>query len=246
VLTANAVVGQSEMFLEAGFNDFLSKPVDLRRLDMLLNRLIRDQQAPEVIAAARRQKARPQGGDTAPVSAVDPHLAGLFAQEAARAVAALEAVCANQFRSNDDIRTLILNAHSMKSALAHVGEARLAAVARTLEQAGRKRDAAAISAEIPPFLDALRAVIEKVRPQEEDDAGKTVDEDRAYLREKMLAIQAACGVYDRKAAKDALAELRQKVWSRPTKEYLNTIAAHLLHSDFEEAAGVAEKVIREL
>jgi CheY-like chemotaxis protein/nitrogen-specific signal transduction histidine kinase len=244
-LTANAVVGQSEMFLDSGFSNYLSKPVDLRRLDMLLNRLIRDRQPPEVIAAARRQNVRPQGGNTAPAFVVDPQLARLFAQEAARAVATLEEVSANQYRGDDDIQQFIINVHSMKSALAHIGEARLAAVAGTLEQAGRKRDTFVMSAEIPSFLDALRAVIDTIRPQEEDEADGAVDEDRAYLREKLLAIQAACAAYDRKAAKGALAELRQKPWSRLTREQINTIAAHLLHSDFEEAAGVAEKTLRE-
>jgi signal transduction histidine kinase/HPt (histidine-containing phosphotransfer) domain-containing protein/ActR/RegA family two-component response regulator len=42
VLTANAVAGNREMFLESGFNDFISKPIDIKRLDMALNQWIRD------------------------------------------------------------------------------------------------------------------------------------------------------------------------------------------------------------
>jgi signal transduction histidine kinase/CheY-like chemotaxis protein len=42
VLTANAVAGSREMFLENGFNDFISKPIDTKMLDMALNRWIRD------------------------------------------------------------------------------------------------------------------------------------------------------------------------------------------------------------
>jgi signal transduction histidine kinase/ActR/RegA family two-component response regulator len=41
-LTANAVVGQADMFLENGFDGFISKPIDIRQLDELLNRLVRD------------------------------------------------------------------------------------------------------------------------------------------------------------------------------------------------------------
>jgi len=36
-LTANAVVGMKEMFLEKGFSDFLSKPIDISELDGILN-----------------------------------------------------------------------------------------------------------------------------------------------------------------------------------------------------------------
>jgi CheY-like chemotaxis protein len=39
-LTANAVSGMREMFIEKGFNDFLAKPIDVSKLDEMLNRWI--------------------------------------------------------------------------------------------------------------------------------------------------------------------------------------------------------------
>ncbi|MDR0321564.1 MAG: response regulator [Treponema sp.] len=39
-LTANAVVGMREMFIEKGFNDFLAKPIDVSKLDEILHRWI--------------------------------------------------------------------------------------------------------------------------------------------------------------------------------------------------------------
>jgi CheY-like chemotaxis protein len=41
-LTANAVVGQDQMFLSSGFDGFISKPIDIRQLDDLLKKMIRD------------------------------------------------------------------------------------------------------------------------------------------------------------------------------------------------------------
>ena len=41
-LTANALVGQSNFFIENGFDDFISKPIDTRLLNQLLTRLVRD------------------------------------------------------------------------------------------------------------------------------------------------------------------------------------------------------------
>ena len=54
-LTANAVAGQSDIFLQNGFDDFISKPIDIRHLNTLLNKLVRDRQPPEVIEAAKKQ-----------------------------------------------------------------------------------------------------------------------------------------------------------------------------------------------
>ena len=41
-LTANALVGNAEMFKQNGFDDFISKPIDLRQLNAVLNTYIRD------------------------------------------------------------------------------------------------------------------------------------------------------------------------------------------------------------
>jgi CheY-like chemotaxis protein len=51
-LTANAVEGNREMLLERGFNDFISKPIDIKRLDVVLNQWIRDKQSDATLREA--------------------------------------------------------------------------------------------------------------------------------------------------------------------------------------------------
>jgi PAS domain S-box-containing protein len=51
-LTANAIAGSREMFLKNGFNDFISKPIDIKRLDTVLNQWIRDKQNEETLKDA--------------------------------------------------------------------------------------------------------------------------------------------------------------------------------------------------
>jgi hypothetical protein len=65
------------------------------------------------------------------------------------------------------------------------------------------------------------------------------DEARKFLNERLILFRAACTVYDKKTAKDILVELKEKNWPHPISEMLETLAGHLLHSEFEEAAGVA-------
>jgi len=57
-LTANALVGQDKVFLENGFDEFLSKPIDTRQINSTLNRLIRDKYPIETVEAARQLKRR--------------------------------------------------------------------------------------------------------------------------------------------------------------------------------------------
>jgi hypothetical protein len=60
------------------------------------------------------------------------------------------------------------------------------------------------------------------------------------MRKKLQAVKEACGEYDKKAAKDALAEIRQKVWHGAYSGLLDTIAEYLLHSDFDEAEAACD------
>jgi CheY-like chemotaxis protein len=63
-LTANAVIGNREMFLANGFNDFISKPIDIKRLDIVLNQWIRDTQSEETLREAGiRTRERAETGE---------------------------------------------------------------------------------------------------------------------------------------------------------------------------------------
>ena len=243
-LTANAVLGQAEMFRQQGFDDFLAKPIDLRRLNSMLNKFVRDVQPPEVIEAARRQGESISGrtDDADPQAPADPKMAAIFMRDAFRSLEVLGTLCEQQGAYTDeDIQKYITNIHGMKSALANIGETELSALASRLEQAGRARDVAVMEAETPAFLHALREVLEKIAPREKTESSGMTDEDRAYLREKLRALQAACAAYDKKAAKDALDVLEQKAWPRPTRELLDIIAGYLLHSKFKAIVSVVDE-----
>ena len=49
-LTANAIVGNEEMFLSKGFQAFISKPIDLARLDTVLRQWVRDKEAEALLS----------------------------------------------------------------------------------------------------------------------------------------------------------------------------------------------------
>jgi signal transduction histidine kinase/DNA-binding response OmpR family regulator/HPt (histidine-containing phosphotransfer) domain-containing protein len=52
-LTANAITGNDVMFLQNGFDDFISKPIDIRQLNSALNKYIRDAHKQASIAERR-------------------------------------------------------------------------------------------------------------------------------------------------------------------------------------------------
>jgi len=248
-LTANALVGQSEIFLKHGFDDFISKPIDVRQLNAALKKFVRDKQPPEVIEAAKREKGNNQVYNTSESDhpSLTPEFAEIFVRSATKLVVELEEIQKKDGGYKDeDIWLYTINTHSLKSMLANIGEKELSAIASKLEQAGREKDTTVMTEETHGFLKELRIVIQKFTPQSEDGSGnKAVDEDIEFLREKMLAIKEACESYNRKTVKAVITELKQKEWSFKTTENLKTMAEHLLSGDYDEISGIAENFLKD-
>jgi signal transduction histidine kinase/DNA-binding NarL/FixJ family response regulator/HPt (histidine-containing phosphotransfer) domain-containing protein len=58
-LTANAIVGNEDMFLQHGFQAFLSKPIDIIRMDYVINHWVRDKELEKQLA---KEGYKPSGG----------------------------------------------------------------------------------------------------------------------------------------------------------------------------------------
>jgi signal transduction histidine kinase/CheY-like chemotaxis protein/HPt (histidine-containing phosphotransfer) domain-containing protein/PAS domain-containing protein len=247
-LTANAVVGQSDVFLANGFDGFISKPIDSRELDAALKSFIRDQQPREVIEATRREQREKETGnppDPAKNKNYISEIEKFFVLDGENTIEVLEEVSA-KLRASDsaDMDSYITTVHGIKSALANIGETELSTVALRLEQAGDARDFTVITEETPAFIDALRFLIDKLKPSGDDETGEISGDDTVFLRDKLLEIKTACGTFDVTAAKDALESLRKKTWPRHISGVLDEISVHLLHSAFTKAAAVAENAVK--
>jgi CheY-like chemotaxis protein len=75
-LTANAIVGNSEMFLNKGFQDFVSKPIDMMKLDAVLRTWVRNRELEKQLAPAGEEAALSGGGSPDSENIASP-LAGI-------------------------------------------------------------------------------------------------------------------------------------------------------------------------
>ncbi|MCL1848637.1 MAG: response regulator, partial [Clostridiales bacterium] len=277
-LTANAVVGQSDIFLANGFDDFISKPIDIRQLNSVLNKFIRDKQTPEVLEAARLQWQK-DGAPGAPEAqgiagqaqdgllkeglslgnpphegtnragqqyAVDPRMVEAFLRDAGKALEILGAIDQKQGGyDEEELRTYVIQVHGMKSALANMGQQALSDAALKLEQAGRDNDTGVIVSGTGDFLLKLKALTGEMKPTEEEAPAEAGEEDRPYLREKLLLIKEACEAYDKKTAREAIAELKEKAWTHQVRQRIEEMGEFLLHSDFDELTRSVEALLGE-
>jgi len=246
-LTANALIGREEMFLQNGFNGFISKPIDSRELNLTLNDFIRNKQPPEVIEAARKemqQRATSAVSDFTQNAAIDEELKAGVAHDIENAFSVLEELLP-ELNKGADIKLFATTVHGLKSALANIGEMQLSNSALRLEQAAKNKGIAVLTAETPGFMKMLKSMLIKLKKPEASENGEDQElsnDDKVFLQSKLNEIKIACDKLLIKDAKEALAELKKKTWSRKTKEIIDEISLYLVRGEYSKVNEALDRV----
>ena len=183
-LTANALAGMREMFLENGFNDFLAKPIDVFRLNEILDRWI-PQEMKIAINNENGEKNQPLNGVAAAGYSFINTGSSLFnipdldvksgLVMTGRTVdgycSLLSTFCADTEKRLQSLQTapaagnlpdFIINVHAIKSAAAFIGADKLSKKALKLEEAGKAGDMAFINDYFSNFIDLLTEFLKNI------------------------------------------------------------------------------------
>ncbi|MDR2748005.1 MAG: response regulator [Treponema sp.] len=230
VLTANAIAGNREMFLENGFNDFISKPIDIKRLDIILNQWIRDKQSEETLKAAENGNFEPpeapgeeETGDLwfpdHPVQGIDfAAMRNLYGSRAAvvstlksfvtHTPPLLEKMAAHLELSLPDYA---IEVHGLKGSCGAVCAAESASLARELERAAREGDLEFVRSRHGELEGRLRSLLDELTALlAEWDGSRTEKEKRAEPdRELLRRLSAAAGEFNSGKIGEILEELER-------------------------------------
>ena len=243
-LTANAAIGQSEKFLRNGFDDFISKPIDLRQLNSVLNRLIRDRylaEAPEVVEAARLEATSIKFAGTPRPRELSPMLIETFIRDASAVIAMLESLASKPGPwPDEDKRMYRTHVHAMKSALTNIGKQDLARIASNLEMSNYDGDIPALRSVNDTFIESLRAEIKEFASKDASGSRRPARMSQTYLVNNLLVIKAACSDYDANTIHATIRQLRESSWSQATLNLLGDITIHLLNSEFAKIADAVD------
>jgi CheY-like chemotaxis protein len=245
-LTANAITGQSEIFLSNGFNRFISKPIDSRELDIVLKEFILNSRPPVIPEETRQEKNEAAGAKRKNSSELEKY----FIIDAEEAVNMLEGIYQKIDRlDGSDIESFVITVHGIKSALANIGETELSGFARELENAGKTGNSGFMTDETPLFIGKLKSLIHKLKQAEtaqtavHDSAALASGGDMLYLKEKLIEFTAACEAYNIRAAETFLNDLKQKAWPQEIDDAMKEISVNILRGEFENAVSVAERIL---
>ena len=236
-LTANAIVGNDVMFKENGFDDFISKPIDIRQLNSILNKWIRDKHPEE----AKKYKTKLIENKIPESSLPNTKLYEVFCKDAEKALFILTK------SAERDLGLFTTTTHAMKAALANVGQDELSKSAEKLEDAGRNGDVEYILASLLSFTNSLKELIEKLKPEKNEIDETGLIEDTALLNKQLKVIMDACNNYDDVSVYAALDLLDEKQWKNETRKTLGNIRDLLyFSSDFDGTVKLTESILKEL
>ncbi|MDR0795069.1 MAG: response regulator, partial [Tannerella sp.] len=183
-LTANALVGQVELFLKNGFDDFISKPIDIVQLDRVLKQWIakekREKRKENIEPKVREQLTSNSEQLLESSEEIVPSISGVNTQQGIAMTGGtavgyrkvLSMFCKDAekrlpvLQTMPEVETLtgfITQVHALKSASASIGAAELSAEAEQLEAAGNEGDLAYIHDNLPGFAVRLAELAKNVR-----------------------------------------------------------------------------------
>jgi signal transduction histidine kinase/CheY-like chemotaxis protein len=245
-LTANALSGMQEMFLSKGFNDYLSKPIEISKLNALIEKWVPKEKRrtvydAEALPAARSMKFEIDGLDA------DKGLAMAGGSETAyREI--LELYCRDveeRLPALDDTRTFVINVHALKSASANIGADTLAAKALLLENAGKENDSGYISEHLPDFRQSLSTLAERITAVLRSDAkqpGESAEKTSGLDRETLLRLR---GALERLEMGSVDLFLNEMLTAASGREHaiLSKISDCVLMSEFKEAVTLIDSLL---
>ncbi|MCL2604764.1 MAG: ATP-binding protein [Defluviitaleaceae bacterium] len=262
-LTANALAGQADIFFQNGFNEFISKPIDTRQLNQVLNKLVRDKQPSDVIEAARLQAAALYTPPKEASSLIDAlrTLKGLDVSAALAVLGGMYEVYEDTVRLSarlmpstvkkmDDylaagnLKGFAIEVHGLKGVTRSIGAAEIAATAGRLEIAALNNGKAFCNENYPAFRESIIGFIDDLDAAlAKEPVAEKEPIDTETLLTKIENIKAAAESYDTIAALDIAKPLLKFSFGREGEDLLERAVFALEEFDSRGALEMLEEIL---
>ena len=259
-LTANAVAGVREMFLENGFNDFLAKPVEIFKLGEIIARWIPKEKIEKPVSGGGQQaQADEQDGWEEAFSSISNldvkrgiartggtienyfSVLSMFCRDTEERLPVFQTV-----PDADTLSFFTTQAHAIKSAAASIGAGEVSSKAAALEAAGRAGDLPKIEENLSGFaaeLKELNAGIQKAimshnemkQPRSGENVSPALESLLRELKEALASKKATSDIFN------ILNEMNKVGLDKENRDFLEKISYHVLMGEFEDAAKIADK-----
>jgi CheY-like chemotaxis protein len=258
-LTANAIVGTDKMFLASGFQDFLSKPIDIIKMDEVINTWIRDKDREKelgLVADALEDSSNASSGTPVMTTAIfkDARIDGLdieegltrFSGDEDAYISVLLSYAQNTAPLIDTLRDLTseslpqfaVTVHGIKGSSFSVSANAVGKQAERLEHAAKAGDLAFVSKTVGGFITDVETLLSQLngfltQTQASAEAGKAALGEPDF--QVLTDLAQACTTYQMDEIDELLAELRHYRYESGG-ELVDWIEEELVRGEFSSVA----------
>ncbi len=260
--TANALVGNEEMFLTKGFQGFVSKPIDTVKLDAVINKWVRDKDYEKEFFGSESPVREISGEDGKDNEPGIPAIEGIDSQEGIRnsgskerfirllgnfyKIIDLKTDKIEQCLADGKIKDIIIEAHALKSTAKTIGAKELSESFARLETYGDKGDTDKLEEEVPVALNQFKSFRSGLKPFGEvpEEKKKTASQKELILL--LQKIKTAIDVFDLDRADEALDQLEHLWVPEECRTGVKQLGAYIADVAMEEIMETAEELIDRL
>lgn len=263
-LTANALTDAREKFTQAGMNDFVAKPIEMKEICNCIKKWlprelvgkITDGQKKDAAVADRQEQGVPEEERALLENA------GIDAAEGIRCSGnenlwrsllgdfyKLIDVKANKIEkclADDLIRDYTIEVHALKNTARMIGAGKLSEWFHRMEDCGNAGDVETIRQETPELLAEYRGFKEVLRPygevQNEEKREVSVEE----LTELLLKVRDSMNQFDIDGVDEAMRELEKCRMPKGYEQYLDQLRVYVADVMMEEVIHTADEMIQML
>jgi len=254
-LTANAIVGAKEMFLQNGFDDFLPKPIETVKLHSILAKWIPKEKQKAALAINRSSTPEEDLPVIIRIEDVDAARGILFSGGSARNYLDILKVFHKDgikktaeltgCLENNNLPLYTTYIHAMKSASANIGADKLSEAARVLEAAGMKNDMDFIKEHNGVFLDNLKKLLADIDQTISANAEKPDSKplDNNVMKDQLAKLKSALENFDVAAIDEASFQLQAFTQLPETGEILSEILQNAFVGKYKQAAAQIDQLM---
>ncbi|MDR1688432.1 MAG: response regulator [Clostridiales bacterium] len=252
-LTAVAVSGVKEMFLQNGLNDFLAKPIEVAKLDAILDKWVPREKRKKFIKRKKEEKGSQiiiEGIDTKVGLAMtggnlDTYMKVLdiFYKDCIEKMEEIKKAL-----DSNDIYLYTTYVHAMKSASANVGALEVSELAKNLETAGKNEDVLFIKENNGEFFQRLNGIVKSLavvlnKTEEKTEGAEEQTDDTARLTEDLTTLKNALDEMDMSTIDAMVADLENLKWSAATKSAISEISHAIIMFEYDTATELIDKLL---
>ena len=259
-LTANAVSGIKDLFMENGFNDFMSKPIDTAKMNMILERwLPREKQRSNaksphavIIQKPTEHSVLIEGVDVNTGIYLSGGQLNLYLETLSTYYKdGLEKITEiTNSLETDNLEMYTILVHALKSASANIGAFSLSEEAKALETAGDEKNLHFIESHNDIFILNLKLLLEKIyivlSSQKNNMVNNLEPVSAETLKKELLELQEAIISLDAGAINRKIDSLREYAINDPEKLIIEELSDSVLFAEFNNAIALINKLLQQI